>query len=39
MVGTKIGGKKAEEIIKRYIKFKSKHNKIYAIYSKTKEEN
>ena len=31
-----IGGESIDEIIKRYIKFKSKKNKIYSLY--TKEE-
>ena len=33
---SKIGGEKAEEIIKRYIKFKTKKVKTYTLY--TKEE-
>ena len=33
-----ISGENIDEIIKRYIKFKTKKNKIYALYTKEKEE-
>ncbi len=33
-----ISGENIDEVIKRYIKFKSKKNKIYSIYTKEKEE-
>ena len=35
----KIGGEKAEEIIKRYIKFKKRKIKTYTLYTKEEEEN
>lgn len=34
-----INGENIDEIIKRYVKFKMKKKKIYALYAKTKEEN
>ena len=33
-----ISGENIDDIIKRYIKFKSKKNKIYSLYTKEKEE-
>ena len=32
-------GEDVDEIIKRYVKFRMKQKKIYALYTKTKEEN
>ena len=33
-----ISGENIDEVIKRYIKFKGKKNKIYSLYTKEKEE-
>ena len=34
-----ISGENIDEIIKRYVKFKSKKNKIYTLYTKEEEDN
>ena len=38
-VTEKIGGEKVDEIIKRYIKFKTRKTKTYTLYTKEEERN